>query len=240
MSALVLHFQAQPVEISTTFAEAKAQALNTAAMVGDLTNGLTQQVALNALAGVQRLIKDVEKTRTDVKSGPLELCRQIDQTAKAAVAELEIAQGTLKRKLSDFQRELDQRRAEEERRKAEELQRIEREKQDALAKAQAEAAKLAPAKAAQVVAAAEVAAVNHARAQTQELLAVEPTPVKPEGAVVSRPWKYEVEDIHALYRAHPELVDLTPKGRAILDVIRDGKREIPGLRIFQDVEVRTR
>jgi len=49
-----------------------------------------------------------------------------------------------------------------------------------------------------------------------------------------------VTDIKALHAARPELVDLYERRADITTRIRQGEREIPGLRIYQDTRVTVR
>lgn len=69
--------------------------------------------------------------------------------------------------------------------------------------------------------------------------ASKPAP-KPEGVGVSEPWTFEVLDIGKLYLAAPELVQLTVKTAAINAKLREGMRECPGLRIFQQTKLNIR
>jgi hypothetical protein len=46
-----------------------------------------------------------------------------------------------------------------------------------------------------------------------------------------------IEDIHALYKAFPQCVELTPKLMAIKDLIKSGVTEIPGIKIEERAAV---
>lgn len=238
--------------VNPEFVAIKAQALQSASFVGDVTNSITQQVAVDALGEVTKILKFIEDSRVDVKKGPLGLCKAIDDTARGASAELETAKMQLKRKLSDYQRKLDEEAARKAQEEADRLAKIEKDRLDAIAKAEAEArAAVAPSggttatpeeskQLATTVAQAVVVANNEALKQTQQVLAMAKPVPKAEGASTRRPWKYEVLDLKALYAARPELVDLTARGRDILSHIAAGAREIPGLRIYQDIDVGVR
>jgi len=64
-----------------------------------------------------------------------------------------------------------------------------------------------------------------------------PTAPKAAGTAVANPWVFEVTDIKALHAARPELVDLVVRRADITTRIRQGEREIMGLRIYQDTKV---
>ena len=238
--------QTLPVVINAAFAQAKANALAEASMVGDVTNSMTQGFATEVLMKLNAMVKSIEKSRVDVKDGPLKLCKLIDATAKQASIELESAAKNISLKLSDYQRKLDEETARIRREEQAKLAEIERQKQAEIARAAAaaaEAAKSKPPEVAQAeIAKATQAATQAAQQAAQQVLAAAPVQRKVEGQVVRRSWKYELLDIQALHAARPELVTLTEKAAAINALIRgdNGERNIPGLRIFQDVEVGTR
>jgi hypothetical protein len=85
------------------------------------------------------------------------------------------------------------------------------------------------------------AEADAAKLRQAELLKAAPlAPPRAEGTVVRDNWTFEAVDVAALYAASPDLVELTPKRAAILARIREGAREIPGIRIYNDVKVGVR
>lgn len=53
-------------------------------------------------------------------------------------------------------------------------------------------------------------------------------------------WTFDVVDIHTLYKACPDLVELAVKRSEVLALIRTGTREIPGLVIRQETVANAR
>lgn len=106
----------------------------------------------------------------------------------------------------------------------------------------------AEAKAAQEKAAAEAAEAEAARKREAEASAAQlqlsvqapvKAPAKPSGIGSRMVWKFEVEDIRALYAARPELVTLEPKSREIERAISIGAT-LPGVRAWQESSVSVR
>ena len=60
------------------------------------------------------------------------------------------------------------------------------------------------------------------------------------GASVSEEFDIEFTDLHALYAAHRQCVDLTGRKQAVKDLIRVGIREIPGVRLIAKTKVAVR
>lgn len=229
-----------PLGVNEEFLEAKLNALQQSKSVESIANSMQQGFALLSLAAIDGLIKQVEASRVDVKSGPLELCKRIDGIAKSATSDLSVEKERLKTILATYQRKLDEEERARKKAEQERLAAIELERLAALRKAEEAAKALAPQEAAKVVAKAEAESTKAAQQAQQQVLAAAPVVRKPENTTIRRPWRYEILDLNALHKAHPELVDLTPRARDILNRINAGAREIPGLRIYQAVEVSTR
>lgn len=249
-TAIVLSgFDEPKLAMDSQFAEAKAQALERARGIGAVESPMQQGFATEVLSGLNSMIRTIEKSRKDVKERPFELCKRIDAIARQASSDLELAARDISLKLGAYQKKLDDEAARLRRVEQERLAEIERQKQAEIARAAAAAAEEAKNKTAeevrQAVTKATQAVVEAAQVATQNVLCqnlAATVPRKVEGQVVRRPWKYEVVDIRALYAARPDLVTLSEKASEINSLIRgdDGLREIPGLRIFQAVEVSTR
>lgn len=230
-----------------------------------ITDADTESEIINALREINRLLKLAEDGRKEAKAPTLDLGRKIDDAAKTFVDPLELAkkrlsgihlrwvteqqriareaeakrQAELRRQQEEAaakQRELDRQAREAEAAKAE-ADRKAREATDAKSRAKAqqearEAAEKATALGAQKQKEADAAKL----AQDETLRAPAPVAPKPAGTAVSNPWAFEVLDIKALHAARPELVDLIVRRNDILTRVRHGERDIPGLRIYQDVK----
>jgi chromosome segregation ATPase len=79
-----------------------------------------------------------------------------------------------------------------------------------------------------------------AREAAAKEAAIIKAPVKAAGQVVRKVAKFEVTDIAALYAARPHLVRIEPNTAAINGVLSSGVREIPGLRIWEEVQTQVR
>lgn len=231
-----------------------------------VTDADTQTEVANAVRDIKRLLKEVEDGRKAVKAPVLDIGRKIDAAAAEFTATLEAEANRLTGLLVGYETEQRRIAAEAEAKRQEELKRQQeeaelarkrallleteaREKREAAeraareatnaearAKAQEEARK---AQEARQQAAAEKAKQEEAeKLQQAELLrAPAPTVTRPSGVSASTPWTFEVVDLKALYAARPELVDLVIRRNDTITRIRQGEREIPGLRIYQDTKV---
>lgn len=227
------------------------------------------QWATDALRDVKRLLKQVEDGRKMVKAPVLDLGRKIDAAAEEFCQPLIIEEKRLTALLTTYQVEQQRlareaeakrqaelaRQQEEERKKREEIERkareaeiarlaAERAERDAKtaeerAKAQ-EASRKAMEEAAALAAQKEKEAADAKLEQAELMRAPSPAAPKAAGTAVSQPWVFDVTDIKALHAARPELVDLVVRRNDIITRIRQGEREIPGLRIYQDTRVTVR
>ena len=233
-----------------------------------ITCGDTRQEVATALADINRILKEVEKGRTEVKAPVLALGRKIDSAAEEFSAPLAAAQKRLQTVLTEdakeqarIAREAEEKRQAELKRQQEEAaakqreldrqareaeaarleaERAAREAQNAEARAKAqEAARKAAEESAALAAQKEKEAAT-ANLQQAELMRVPVAPAKAAGTTVRTPWTFDVVDIHAVYKANPDLIELTVKRSDVLALIRTGTREIPGLVIRQETTVNAR
>lgn len=257
------------IEIEANAYTRRQEAVDAAQFCRRVVDAGSQQTAVDALKEVNALLGVVEKGRKEVKAPILDLGRKIDTTAEEFSVPLATEQKRLQGLLSAYEieqrriaaeaeakRQAELRRQQEEERKRQEeadrLARIEREKQEAAIRAAREAtdaesrakakaeADAAAARAAELAAQREKEAAEARLKQAELLRAPAPTPTRAVGSSVRTLWTFDVTDIAALYAARPELVELTPKRAAILALIRDGTREIPGLVIRKEVTVNAR
>lgn len=231
-----------------------------------VTDSDTQAEVTNAIRDIRRLLKEVEDGRKTVKAPVLDIGRKIDGAAEEFCQPLIVEEKRLTALLTTYQVEQQRiareaeakrqaelaRQQEEERRKREEIERqareaeiarlaaerAEREAKTAEERAKAQEAARKAADEAAALAAKKEKEAEAARLQQAELLRA-PSPAAPKaaGTAVSKPWVFDVTDIKALHAARPELVDLVVRRNDIITRIRQGEREIPGLRIYQDTKV---
>jgi len=234
-----------------------------------VTDADTQAEVTNAIRDIRRLLKEVEDGRKTVKAPVLDIGRKIDAAAAEFIAPLETEAARLTKLLTVYeveqqriareaevkrQAELARQQEEERKRQAEidrqareaEIARLaaERAERDAKtaeerAKAQ-EAARKAMEEAAALAAQKEKEQAAAKLEQAELMRAHAPVAPKAAGTAVSQLWVFEVTDIKALHAARPELVDLYERRADITTRIRQGEREIPGLRIYQDTRVTVR
>ena len=69
---------------------------------------------------------------------------------------------------------------------------------------------------------------------------VKPTIIKADGEVIKKVWKFEVEDLRLLVKSRPELCRIEANASEINKEIRLGKRQIPGLRIWEELQTEMR
>jgi hypothetical protein len=204
-----------------------------ARQITSIGDAFEAESAADALRAVSTIAKEIEEARNIVKDPVLALGKKIDETAKTFVADLIIEKDRLQRLLGDHQAA--------EQRKADKLRREAQEEADRLAREAATAARAAERattdgqaeQAQQAAAVAEVAAVE-ARVAVAEIKREGPS-----GTVLRQPYKFEVTDINALFKARPDLCVIEPNGAAIRAQIPHNQN-IPGLRIWQEAKASVR
>lgn len=201
------------------------QLLATAAPIKEV-NEFTLEAASDALRLIKEATRAVEAQRVGVKAPVLKLGKEIDTVANQFTAPLDAEASRLSRLIGAH--------VEAERRRVAEAE-AERER---IILANEEAARKAEADA-QKSAAAAFLADEEAPTPVSALLAPLPPPVAPfvtpAGIQTRKAWKYEVDDIAALYAARPDLVTLEPNGRAILsELAKSEGAPVPGLKIWQE------
>lgn len=244
-------FEDVALSLTPEFHLLKANALEAAKPITAPTDTASLEVAVAAGSALKRLKTDLEKSRNTVKAPVLELGRKIDALAKKESAEIEKELTRIEGLVSAYQRVKI-----EEARKAQEmadtLARKRQERLDAEAAEQEkerlrleEAAKKTedPDEAAHLAEQAQQAQEAAERAREK---AVAPSPLgigsapRVEKLSASRPWKFVVDDIAAVYASRPDLCSLEIKTAATNAAIAAGAREIPGLRIWQEDTTRIR
>lgn len=184
----------------------RESALETAALVGKVTNGDEQAAAVAAQTEIQRIIQLAEKARVACKAPVLEFGRKIDSTAKAFTVELDAEMMRVSKLVGDFQQLEQMKLRAAEQARNEELTRLERERADALAKAGSHEA---------------ADAINeHFSNKAAQLPVAEAT--RAEGQIVRQDWEVTVTDPYLLARCHPNCVKIEPRLSEIKELLKLG------------------
>lgn len=233
-----------PIGVTQGATEALTRLVARCKLVSVVANERTQEVAAKHAVEARTQLKRIEEARTAVKAPALEICRRIDDIAKAASIPLRSEVTRIERLMSDYHRELERQRIEKERLAREEQAKKIREAEAEAARIQqaaAEASKAAPTPvAAQQVldlAAAQAKQVE-AAAQAATQVVSAPLPLPP-GARRRTVVHFEVTDKWALAAHDRSLVRLEAAAGAIRERIDAGMRECPGLKIWEEEVVGT-
>jgi hypothetical protein len=193
-----------------------------AAMVVDSPE--SERAAINLGSELKRLTKAIESARLEAVKAPKNYAAALDATAKFYSQKARDGQLQIDKKLSDYRvaKELEVRRKVEEERKARaELQ----------ARLDAEAARLNAEAKARDAAAPEVAApqIPDAVAPPEEKT------VRSDAGKVTfvKTWDFEIIDPAAVPRDY-----LAVDEKAVRKAVKDGLREIPGVRVFEKTSTR--
>lgn len=212
----------------TSTAEAlKETALTSAALIGKVENAGQQADAVAAQTELARIIRDVEKARKEAKQPIIDFGRQIDDKAKAFVKEIEAENWRIGALVNSFQ-ELERKRvfAAQQAENAR-LAEIERQK----------AAEIAKARTHEQMEAVQEKFAERVKAEAPPIEAI--ASAKAKGQVVTETWEFEVTDIHALYRHHPNLVKLEPIRGEIKSLLKNGV-DIKGVRGWKETNSNVR
>jgi hypothetical protein len=252
-SLILSHVETVELCISPDAIQLRSDALNSAKSITTILSKEDKESGYNALRSIKAVLKQLEESRTMAKAPVIAIGREIDGIAQDFAEMLVQEEKRLKSvigiyedklrvefEMAERERIAAVRKVEEEREKAqrEALRKI-RETEEAAA-----AAKTIDAKAALEVqrqqqidsANAEQQRLARERCAAQQIGSQE----RAEGAVVSRGFDFEVEDLAALYAAHPEAVKLSPMNSVIKGLISAGMRTCPGLRIFPSTKISVR
>jgi NADH dehydrogenase/NADH:ubiquinone oxidoreductase subunit G len=184
-------------------------------IIDDVEEGM----AVDALSKIKTFQKQTEEARkTNVEPFNL-LVKRVNAMFKPISESLDLAEGKIKEKVKFYRMEKERvRQVEEAKRLAEYNAKIEAERKAAKEKGE-EARIIAP---------------------PPTIMEAPQTSRGEVGAATAKKfWNYEVVDIHALYSARPDLVTIEPKRRDIL--VACGKSQtIPGLRVFEDMQIAAR
>lgn len=180
----------------------------------EVKSGEAAHNATEMTGQVKRLLKSVDERRKEIIAEPDSFVRKVNGFCKPLSDRLKSLESLLKRKLSDFAYQVEMQRRE-----------IEKAQREAAERLQAEINKSAEAKGIEPVQVAPVA------------MPTKQGPTRSDTAVASTVmvWKHEVTDPAAVPRQY-----LMVDERAIRAAVDAGIRDIPGVRIFEEAEIRVR
>lgn len=240
-TALILSGQGYELTIATEAAEQKKQLLTLATTVVQVSDNDESFAAQRVSRSLAQMRIAVEKCRKEVKEPVNRIGKMIDQAAKDFVAEIEAEEKRITKLVGDH---------------AAEVARIKREKEaeerrlmdEARAKREAEEA--AAAKAQSTGKISDIIAAKRAEEERQAAAAERMEASNEVAATkvadgVRFAWDFEVEDIHALYRAEPDLVSLSAKTSLVIAALKELEAEglpaeIPGIRAYKKAVVSSR
>jgi hypothetical protein len=217
------------VSFTAAAEELKLKALESAALVGRVSNADEQEAAVNAQKALAEILSVAEKARKACKEPVLEFGRRIDGAAHSFLAELKSEQMRLAKLVGDFQQlELAKVRAAQVA-ENERLAELERERHAEAAKAQSHDQLDA------------IHAKFDIRAR-EESVAVQPARVS--GQIVKPDWEFSVEDQWAFVRwamatGNTECLDISPRRSEIKALLKVGQ-QIPGIKSWPVVNATVR
>ena len=200
-------------------------ALEQSALVGCVKNAEQNEVAVAAQKELKRVAKLVEDCRKEAKAPLLDCGRLIDQSCKAFCAEVETELTRIGQLTADWaQLQLAAQRSAEAAR-SNTISEIEREREEALAKA-------------------ETVEERDRIAQEfgERIAALEPPVVesnRADGQIVREEWEFEVYDIAILLKHFPDCVKVEPRKREIKEKLALGYK-LPGVRAWKAVKAGVR
>lgn len=199
-------------KLSASFTEAalalKSHALEVSALVGRVNDAATQQAAVEAQQEIANVLALAEKARKACKEPVIEFGRSIDNAAKLFIHELKEEQVRLATLVGDFQMLEQARVRAAQQAEAERLSALEREKAEALRKAESHD---------------ELDRINEKFNVRAIEEATQPiAPVRAEGQRVQEDWEVIVTDPWLLARAHPTCVKLEPLIGEIKGLLKAG------------------
>lgn len=196
------------VEYTEAANSLRQAALERSALVARVSTPEEQSVAVEAQIALKSILSESEKARKACKDPVLEFGKRIDDAAKRFKEPIDEEMMRISKLVADYQ-QLEQAKARAAAQaQAEEASRIEREK----------AAALAQAKSHEEADAIQEHFGNKAALLAQETIA----PARTDGQRITNDWNITVQDIHLLYRMHPNCVELRPRISEIKNLLKLG------------------
>jgi hypothetical protein len=222
--------------------QVRDNALQSALSILEVKTPDQQDMAVMCMKSLKTIMNDMENSRKQVKKPVLDMGKKIDSMAEEFIEEVNDHHNRISMLVTSFQ--------EQERRKSELIrQEQERIRMEAIQKAEDAKktleAKMLAAKTDSAKAKVMDKILNVDEAAREQILEshkaqIEAAPAKSSGLVFKDDWKFEVTDINALFAAHPDCVKLEPENMMIRARIKQGMRECPGLRIYNEKKTFTR
>jgi hypothetical protein len=224
--------------ISESSLKVKNRLLATAATIEKVSSQEEYEAAATIFKELKTFSSGIENARKVVKAPVLELGKKVDDIAKSFTLSVDSEVKRIERLSQSFlleeQRKKDAVMAEEKRRQAEILEEARR--KEAELQAKLESAKSGVKK---EIIQAEIAQMqNTTIANLQESsMAIAEAGAKAEGVGTRKDWIVNVTDIHALYKAYPNLVRMEANVTDLKSLIKlnKGKIEIPGVTFFEKI-----
>lgn len=224
------------------------QALAVSKKITQVTTADEQEEAVKAAQVVKGFYNEIEKVREEIKRPVIDLGKKIEAIANELKNPADAEYKRVMSLVGDFQQREKARIEAETRRIQAEAAEAQRQLDAArVAREQAEArAASLKTKAAREKALADAAEARAKEAEKElELAESTPVPVTPAapskvaGATIKQEYDFEVLDIHALYKARPDLVKLEAIRSEVKIHIAYGQ-QLPGLRVFPKVSASAR
>src|SRR3954469_4098924 len=102
INGIILRSFGEPPTLAPSAIEIKLQVIAFAKKIKEVNSLPSEELAVEALAGIQTLEREIEKCRKEVKEKPLEMCKQIDQLAKDFIESLQPPKKHLKDELGKY------------------------------------------------------------------------------------------------------------------------------------------
>lgn len=226
--------------------EARDNLVALAGEVKSVTTVAEQGTAVAICRSIRQHLKDVEEVRVEVKAPLLAAERKIDELAKNHVAPLKLDLTRIERIVNVFQDAEDERVAAAEAKRLADFEAAERERQkaeqaaqDAIRATQATADGPDDEEAYMTAQDAKAMAVRATEKVQATMDVPEARSVRAAGQSRKQVMRYKVTDIHALYKARPDLCKIEEKPSAILSVCTP-EIKIPGLECWYEKKTLTR
>ncbi|HTJ77697.1 MAG TPA: hypothetical protein VL357_01755 [Rariglobus sp.] len=220
------------IDLVPAAVEVRNNLLAEAAGIVSIADPMDADATAAVLRDIVAQLKDCENARELIGRPVLDITRKINATAKDFSAGLEAEKTRLGRLLGIYQQAERDKVAKAQREAEAEARRIAEEETKKIQSAEIEHG--ADSHQVEVATNAAVDRIAEARVAVASV-----APAQPSGTAVRKTWKFEVLDIKALHAAHPELVVLSPNTAAINAVIKQNQN-LPGLRIWQDIQASVR
>lgn len=250
MNALTLrNHQGLAVDINPEAEKRKSDLCEKAVEIVTIDDDFTMEMAVGCLRSLKWFLDEIEDSRKEIKAPVLTIGKTIDTKAKEFSDSLATEQVRINKLVTAYNNEktrqnaiaeanrlAELKRIEEERIAAEKAAALERQRLEELAKAPDAAPwdQHAAGEGLELLASMEKRDTEKRDIERKALLSVSHAAPKPEGLSMRNVPRFEVTDIHALYKARPDLVHLEPlTGKINMEIVR-GMPECPGLRIWME------